>query len=806
MNVVVKSIWQWLKKPFRIFSISFKYFYLLFPAFLFLFLGIYLFWSLSQGKDVLMVAIQEHRWSFSAVMLSLVFWVFVTWYSGRILVYKKPELFNSSAQDDVREVGVWQWNMKWIFQNFFTYLLHHTSKKLGYHLPRFMGFFLFTILIIGILRLPSMTAPNNFVHQQSWLLFLGYILYYFLLNSLFLHISKKNLRYITKIHLLILICFLLILLLPSLFHLAENSYVFFISVLQIFFLFIVVSRRPLLEDSANKIAYEKREAELRNSKKVHHRFLIWLIDTLNIEFGDHWVFIIFNGFGIIALVIYVTGVYNIHFANSIGSLPFVMLAFGILLGYFSLVSVISIINKVQLHLILIAFLILLGSQIELHNARLLSVKTDSTQAVSKTIYAQRPNLDAYFFNWLKQHESAIQKDSSYPVFFALADGGASRSAYWAASVLGHLEDSTKGKFSEHLFCLSGASGGSVGNGAFLALLARQNKMVNKKYREQAQYFLGSDFLTYTLARMLGPDFFRPVYAVGNRILSWFGLHLIESDDRAGALETAMEYANGQDSIVLQNAFANPFSYYIPNFSSANKLLPIICINTTRMQDGKPALISNIQITDSIFGSRIDVLAVVDSIKQSNELRLSTAVAMGARFPYVSPAGRIGNQYFVDGGYFDNSGAGAVQEIIIRLKEMVDSLIATKKPEWEYVRHIRFHIIHCTNSPKENNDVQPVPFLLNDLAAPGVTLIGAYGTQTNVNNLRLKKFLTKTNEAENKRFWNVDLYQNNDTTKYPMNWVISKFYRDKMDSLLNLSIQSGQVKELLQFCGQHKMMN
>ena len=66
----------------------------------------------------------------------------------------------------------------------------------------------------------------------------------------------------------------------------------------------------------------------------------------------------------------------------------------------------------------------------------------------------------------------LQDDSikKFPIFFVMANGGASRSGYWTASVLSKLEDETRGDFSKNLFCLSGASGGSIGNGTFFSLL------------------------------------------------------------------------------------------------------------------------------------------------------------------------------------------------------------------------------------------------------------------------------------------------------------------------------------------------
>ena len=88
------------------------------------------------------------------------------------------------------------------------------------------------------------------------------------------------------------------------------------------------------------------------------------------------------------------------------------------------------------------------------------------------MYGNRKGLHAYFDHWIASRKKEIEDPSNktYPVFFTLADGGASRSGYWTASVLSRLEDGTAGKFSRHLFCLSGASGGSVGNAAFYTSL------------------------------------------------------------------------------------------------------------------------------------------------------------------------------------------------------------------------------------------------------------------------------------------------------------------------------------------------
>ena len=74
------------------------------------------------------------------------------------------------------------------------------------------------------------------------------------------------------------------------------------------------------------------------------------------------------------------------------------------------------------------------------------------------------------------------------------------------------------------------------------------------------------------------------------------------------------------------------------------------------------------------------------------MKLSTAVVMGARFPYLSPAGRINNSYYVDGGYFDNSGAGIVNEMLIALNEYIRVSISTRP----WLAKLRFYVIHAQN--------------------------------------------------------------------------------------------------------------
>jgi hypothetical protein len=141
-------------------------------------------------------------------------------------------------------------------------------------------------------------------------------------------------------------------------------------------------------------------------------------------------------------------------------------------------------------------------------------------------------------------------------------------------------------------------------------------------------------------------------------------------DRAEALEKSLTNVPLGKKV---EAFMNEnFSTLFSNKESTIRQ-PVICINCTRMQDGAPAVISNVKLNASSTSSRVDVL---DILEPNEDISIASSIVLGARFPYFSPAGRIKEQYFVDGGYFDNSGAGVVHEMILDLKKMISDTLIT----------------------------------------------------------------------------------------------------------------------------------
>jgi hypothetical protein len=237
------------------------------------------------------------------------------------------------------------------------------------------------------------------------------------------------------------------------------------------------------------------------------------------------------------------------------------------------------------------------------------------------------------------------------------------------------------------------------------------------------------------------------------------------------LENGMDHP--VDSVkIMGELMRNSFSQLLPNASNA---FPVLAINTTRVNDGSPGVVCTIDMDSLFFGRRIDVL---EHLPKAKDIRISTAMVLGARFPYMSPGGKINDSYFVDGGYFDNSGAGVVHEMLLGLKEIASDTTTLLN---QYKDKIHPYVIHLANSPYSSSSVnKPIHPLKNDLAAPLLTLAGSYDSQTSVNDTRLVNYLKQLKDSTGSSYIIFNLYSEDKWDEhYPMNWVISKRQRDSM---------------------------
>jgi len=750
-------------------SYLFKCIWIFFPSILFMILAFLCFWTLGQGKD-LMVAFAENRQAKLFFFVAIAFWAYTSWYSSRMVASIVSRKQGQSMQ--FKSVAT-----KGTYDNDNSYF--QIPERWLKRFPRLIGFTCILIIELAVAQLNVYKAPG-LSSGKAKLIFVILFFSYLLLNN---QLDKlfNNYKFITWRIFYALLLFFIISLAVILF-LDIQLLMPFIWVLLIFhiaFIFYIHLRR--MKDVDENDAGKGYSGFIR---KINCRLLSRIHIPLN-EFG---YFTWFNIISLAGFSFYMATIISKHFSWIIGPFPFVILAFAVLLGLGNIITGVSVRTNVNFHLIIFLLAVLIPAR-EIHYVRTMPLNN----LTDDTIFQERQNITEYYTRWLNERSraAAIDTVSSYNMYFVLANGGASRSGYWTASVLGTLNDTTYGDFSNHLFCLSGASGGSVGNATFFSLLKEKKDLHidTLSLDKAAKSYLKNDFLTYTLARMLGPDYLSLILHA-----SFFG-------DRATALEKIIEAGNSKSDYPLKPQFSDSFSL-LTTRKGVTSNLPIICINVTRVQDGNPGVVSNIIIDSLTFNNRVDVLNL---LQPGKDIHLSTAALLGARFPYLSPAGRIDKvypkqqtyekkkdsivpNYFVDGGYFDNSGSGVVQEMIRAIskinKDSVSTVFGARAAK------LHFIVLHITNSPLGESALTKVSPLMNDLAAPLLTLAGAFDKQTTVNDSRLVNLLSDIDSSRGV-YYPISLYKNKKENPnnepeepYAMNWFISEHTIHRMNVRLH----------------------
>jgi len=306
-----------------------------------------------------------------------------------------------------------------------------------------------------------------------------------------------------------------------------------------------------------------------------------------------------------------------------------------------------------------------------------------------------------------------------PMVFVAASGGGIRAAYWTAGVLdqlfpadGALDFCGAGP-RDRVFAVSGASGGSVG-AAFWLEAERRDAAASPRpwYRRTAvanevphwyDAELAVDHLSPTAAWMLYVDIPR-------------GFLGFPGPDRAALLEQSWESSQpallqgflGSYRPTISPDSAPAASDATPGASdptpaaSTGSWRPLALLNATAAESGCRALTAPVSLTGlddpggvpSILGCRkvpgpgsqvtpVDATGLYDLTElflcRDDDLRLSTAMLLSARFPYVSPAGRITTcaaphlpSYVVDGGYLDNSGSLSATDAYLAVKPLVEA--------------------------------------------------------------------------------------------------------------------------------------
>jgi len=444
-----------------------------------------------------------------------------------------------------------------------------------------------------------------------------------------------------------------------------------------------------------------------------------------------------------------------QWASVLGAFAIVWVSLALIHGTYNFLANLTVGTGIPIGLLLIALMLFMGRDTTHHR-----IVVDTTQNSPEP----RMDFDTYFEEWRLLHLGDTSA-KRIPIVFVLADGGASRSGYWVHRVLERLHRSDP-QFSNSLFSLSGASGGAVGIASYYqhaALGEFETGMTKNALHDTIP--LGEDLLSGTISHMLGPDLLNLAFPF--------------TADRAHALELCMERSDP--------LWKKPVRELFDPRASAGR--PILCLNTTRMDDGQPAVVCSVAL-DSISG-RVDVLSNLDS---TVDMHLSAAAVMSSRFPYVSPAGYLEwdkrKHYFVDGGYFDNSGAGATLEMLLHIEKLAT---VCSQADVQWFKRLYPLVVHISNTapPRDTIDAA-VHDLANDMMAPMLTVLGTYASQTNINDTRLRSYMERI-YCGRAKYIKVDLYEEAKELEFSMNWSMSQLMRHTMDSL---ALKSKDVERVL----------
>ncbi len=263
----------------------------------------------------------------------------------------------------------------------------------------------------------------------------------------------------------------------------------------------------------------------------------------------------------------------------------------------------------------------------------------------KEIYSTSKQLTAgrLYKSWLEAMDREYGTSRPHPLFIIASSGGGIKAAYWTATVLSSLQDSND-SFARHTIIISPVSGGALGSLTFVNLVAH-GKKDDQSYEKMSRLLLSQDFLSPTL----GSLFFHDLPAR----FSPFP-HLLP--DRAKALEVAWERAwrsKLYQEYVGENAHQTKldaqFSTLLPK--ELDHSIPTLLINGTSVEEGGRILTTHLDLSDD-FPDCDSLFAI-----RPNDIKMSTAAMMSARFTYVSPAGTLSDHaHVVDGGYYENSGS------------------------------------------------------------------------------------------------------------------------------------------------------
>lgn len=281
----------------------------------------------------------------------------------------------------------------------------------------------------------------------------------------------------------------------------------------------------------------------------------------------------------------------------------------------------------------------------------------------------RLSLNEYITEWISNRKADIlsrTEENPFPIILVSSEGGGSRAGLWTFLVQSYLFDQNPDYFKKYLFSLSGASGGGVGNNMFYTQayeLAENPKATpltfptgegdGLEYRASSIY--NGDYLSSSVASLLGRDSYMSITN-----FKLFGL--INFQDRGALLEDEWGKSfnttfNREKGSTIDGAYLQ----MMPQIGTYDYIRPLLITNVTHLQSGQRFIISPVDMKEdtnnmAVFPDLLYEYQTKQPDKKGQMIKRSTAMSLNARFPYLSPVGRVDSVgQFGDSGYYNNIG-------------------------------------------------------------------------------------------------------------------------------------------------------
>jgi len=263
-------------------------------------------------------------------------------------------------------------------------------------------------------------------------------------------------------------------------------------------------------------------------------------------------------------------------------------------------------------------------------------------------------------------------DKRYPVYIVAAEGGGIYAASAASVFLSRMQTLCP-DFADHVFAISGVSGGAIGAAIFQSLDRATTPDPTPPAMSDCPGLSRKrddhESLSQQVADVMQDDHFSPV--VG----SIFSEILGSSTGRAEALVASFEDSVAAHNTIAATELCAPFA----DHWSPAAAVPALVLNSTWVETGFRVAFAPFRLndTDESLYSFSDV-----GMPDEHDKSLMEAAVVSARFPLILPPfsvvmngskpGQRKHWNFVDGGYSDNSGATTAFDLYKTLRSIAPS--------------------------------------------------------------------------------------------------------------------------------------